>query len=184
MLVASGLGAQIDDLLEGAQKEYQQHEGAKLALRNAKRKVEEHQKYVDKDVEEGKLTDEQRIVVKKYVAHCAAIVDNLGIQAEVQTFQLSGKIQGLESSIKVIKQMYDTEKNKAEALELGPASLGPNFSTIDVVRRPEGSHPGNPIADRKEATDTASIHEDASINNVDVDSASNKQSKKSKSGKN
>jgi hypothetical protein len=107
-------------------------------LNIAYRKLEDHNKYVDKDVEEGKLTIEQSTLIKKYLNHHLGIIQNLATQADSQRLQVLGKLSGLEQIVKITKSLHDAEKVKFDAV-----------SNDDDVKHVTGEHPGNPILERK-----------------------------------
>lgn len=145
--VLNDIGSRIEDVLESAKKELAMHQGGKQALALGRQKIEAHMSYVDKDVEAGVLDLQQASLVKKYVSQCSNILENLAIQVEVQSYQTQGKVIATEGLVKLTKTLFDQEKAKIES----STSLVPEEETSRPIERQVGVHPGNPIADRKEA---------------------------------
>lgn len=154
------MGVKLDNILEAAEREMYQHEGGKQALAGAKKRVEQHLALVDRDVQEGKLDLEQASLIKKWVAQCVHIVENLGIQAEVQGYQAQGKVLNAKHVVAVAKAMFDREKAQLSALAEAEKAIAEGQSPIpqDMVGRPDarpvGTHPGDPLADRRVADDS------------------------------
>lgn len=153
--VLNDMGSRIEDALDAAKRELAGFQGGRQALVLAKQKVEAHMASVDKDVDAGRLDLEQASLVKKYMSQCCHILENLGIQAEVQGYQAQGKIMATENLVKVTKTLFDQERAKLEAAEREEAGELPEHLVGDPedprrpVQRPVGVHPGNVIADRK-----------------------------------
>ncbi len=141
------IGSKLEDRLEGLNRELSQLEGAKSALTQAAKALESHQKFVDKDLEDGKLDKEQHNLAKKYVEQCGGLVRNLLVGAEVRIHEARGQVQAMEGAIKVVKQVYDIERTKARALR-DEAALIDETASPDSTR-PVGRHPGDPLADRR-----------------------------------
>jgi len=144
-LIIYDLGNQVDDMLDAAKKEVSGYEGAKQALSLATKKLEDHQKYVDRDKEEGKLTEEEHGIATKYVDHCGGILRNMVTTAEAQLLQAHGKVSALTSVVAHVKTMYDNEANKLAALKSAELASKNNPTATRAV----GQHPGNVLADRK-----------------------------------
>ena len=138
------LGSKLDELHLRAEKEVTQCEGAKSALIEATKKIEQHMSYVDKDRDEGKLSNEEASMVKKYVQQCMGIVNNLATVAEVRLFQASGKMQSAESAIKLARGMFDLEKRKLDAYNAAQEDE-------EITGRLPGQRPEDPFADRRPA---------------------------------
>lgn len=139
------IGMSLDDSLDQAQKEKQIQEGAKMAFVAGKKHVEDLLAHVDRDVKEGILDLDQATLAKKWVVRAGSILQNLGLQAEVQGHIAQGKIAALTAVVRTTKSLYDAEKVRLEASSNLEGEIDP--------RRPDarasGEHPGNPIADRK-----------------------------------
>jgi len=155
------VGVKLDDQLEIAEREQSELAGARTAFTAAKTAVEGLTANIDKDIKEGTLSMEEGDLAKRWVLRGAAILQNLGIQAEVQKYQAQGKVIALRQVVKVAKSLYDSEKqslDEAVKLEEGTAE------EIDP-RRPDaralGQHPGNPLANRRdEASEAPETSED------------------------
>jgi hypothetical protein len=149
MHMAQEIGVRLDDMLEGARKEVATFDGGKHALTLAHGKVTEHLKFIDKDMEDGKLDMEQSVLVKKYVLQILGILQNLCTGADVQKFQAQGKIAAFEASVKTTKSAFDIEKARVDLSK--QAAVAPEAaSQLSLEReRPSGMHPGDPLAARR-----------------------------------
>lgn len=152
------MGSKIEDMLENDKRELATYQGGKAALQQGQKKIEEHLKFIDKDVDEGNLTIEEATKVKKYVLHCINILGNLALTAEIQIHETRGKGIAREQLMKLTKTMYDQERAKLEAqiaAEMAPPEAESDKPSEDDGRpvgvdRLAGMHPGNPLADRRE----------------------------------
>lgn len=147
------LGEKLDDQLEAAQREQCGFDGAKNALTAAKAMVEGLSSNVDRDIKEGALDLDQSVLIKRWIARCAAVVQNLGLQAEVQNYQAQGKVMALRHSVKLTKALYDTEKAGLEEATKAEQGLAEELDPRRPDARATGQHPGNPLADRREEED-------------------------------
>lgn len=149
-IVALGdVGNRLDDSLDAARLDQARYEGAKLALIEARRKVEEHLAvYVKKDSEEGVISISEHGLVSKYLIHCVGILENLTVAAEVQSQQGIGKIMGLETAVRQTKHAFDVNKGKYDLVCQMEARGGQKERPEDTQN--QDGHPGNPIADRRE----------------------------------
>lgn len=141
------IGVKLDDQLEAAKGEKHGYDGAKSALARTKILIENLTANIDVEAKDGALTIEASALAKKWVLRAANVVQNIGIQAEVQAHQAHGKIIALEQAVKVTKTLYEAEKAQLEA-----ESEGEERDPRRPDARPSGQHPGNPLADRREAS--------------------------------
>jgi len=151
-LVYHEIGMTLDDNLESAEREKHEYNGAKSALIMAKKSVEGLTANVDKDLKEALLDGEQAALVKKWLIRAVNVVQNLALQAEVQSHMAQGKIVALTAAVKHAKSLYDAEKVRMEALVALDSSDGESVGEEDPrrpVARPVGQHPGNSIAERR-----------------------------------
>jgi len=148
------VGMKMDDLLEGAKADLARFDGAKQALIHGKQKVEELTQHVDKDMREELMSPEQAALVKKYLIRAVSVLQNLGIQSEIQYYQTQGRVAAMEKAVGVTKSFYDTERAKFDAADAAEKEVLLGAVEEDDSRRPKarevGTHPGNAIADRKE----------------------------------
>lgn len=150
---AQALGGRLVDLFEGARVELERLRGARAALAEAARKLEAHQQVVDHDLEVGKLSPEERALVKRYVDHCGGIVRNLAAAAEAQVLIVQGKVAGLEAGVREVKKEHDQARarlvtfdgessGEKAATDAGESSEAPSARTV-------GEHPGDPVEARR-----------------------------------
>lgn len=170
MLMAQDIGCKMDDMLEGAKKEVATYDGSKQALGYAHSKVSEHLKYIDKDVEEGKLDLEQAALVKKYFMQALGILQNLCTAADVQRITAQGKVAAFEASVKTMKTAHDIEKARLEASK-APVPEGAEDMLAAARSRPDGVHPGDPLAARRNGED------------ADVEEGGKRNGRRGKNGK-
>lgn len=149
MSTLAEFASKLDNLYVNADKEYAQCEGAKMALLEASKKIEQHFGFIDKDMDEGKIDAEQAKMIKKYMMQVIGIVNNLATGAEVRIHQANGKRLSLDATVKLAKNMFDTEQarlNALKSIENEEAILGDTVSPRDRI---PGQHPGDPMADRR-----------------------------------
>jgi len=148
LLISHEIGMRMDDYLEAAKKECDGFSGAKQALQEAIKRLDQHLIKIDLDVKENRLMFEYADIVKKYVDQCGGIVRNLLIGVEVQFFQAQGKIIAFEQSVKSVKQIYDAEKIKIETAK--DILTQPNIDDKkSISKRVVGAHPGDPLISRR-----------------------------------
>lgn len=148
------LGMKLDDQLDAAKAEQSSFEGSKKAFALGRAKVEELTAHIDKDVRDGTLDLEQSTLAKRWVLRAVAVLQNLGIQAEVQGYQAQGKVMALTQAVNHTKVLHDQEKSLLDAAIAAESQS--SVETVDSGRpavRAMGEHPGNPLADRREGTD-------------------------------
>jgi len=140
--VAHEIGCRLDDTREAARSEVAQWEGANASLVQAGRAIEELARHVDKDVDEGLYDLEVAKHVKKYLTRAAAVAQNLGTQAGAQRLMAQGKVQALESAVKVVQKFHEEETRKVagfkRALETGLVRLEPDGT-------PQATSPGTTL---------------------------------------
>lgn len=144
------IGAKLDDMLEGARREFHQNEGAKNALGLAAKRLEEHQKVADKELDEGLMDKEQHNIVKKYVDQCGGIVRNLFITAEIQMLQAQGRVSALEAAVGIVKKMHDDDVRRLDMLR-DAVKRGIILPEEEAPQKDEIRHIEHPLKDRKGA---------------------------------
>jgi hypothetical protein len=160
ILTANDIGADIEDMLSQAQKAEHMHEGAKLALGDAAKKVNALAEHFRKSVEDGELKLEEldapeKIdgLVRRYIARAVGILENL--QSGFQNSQIAsaGMVAAYKNAMKAPMKIMEAERRKLEALK---SALEEQQKTgdPDVDLRPptrgSGVHPGDPLAGRRE----------------------------------
>ena len=152
----NALGVKLDDALEAANRQKFASEGSMSALRIAAKKLLSLHAHVDQDLEEGKLPEGDALPIasyaKQYITRCINSLENMAVAADIQTQQVTGRVEGLKHAITVTKKDVDAEVNKitaaAEALNTGVMEI----EADRPAGRLTGTHPGNAAADRKAET--------------------------------
>jgi polyhydroxyalkanoate synthesis regulator phasin len=153
--VGEELGIKMDDALEAARAEMCRVDGARQAFTQLADKIEQLNKVVDKEVEEGKIASlEEASTIKKWIARSVGIPKNLGLGAEVQFHVCRGKVEALEQQIKILKAFVDGERARAKELAEAKPNLPAPIQPADVVsiRRVPGTRPEDPFAARRAET--------------------------------
>lgn len=115
-LVTHEIGVRIDDALEAAKRELSVLDGKHAAFTDGAKAIEALQAMVDKDVEEEVFDLKTAAVVKKYVTRGVNALQNLAQQASLHKIGQTGKVQGFEHTISLLKGIFEAEKAKAEQL--------------------------------------------------------------------
>jgi len=157
---AQEIGEQLDDQLEGAERQIHLQDGAAMGLRRAAEKLKELGAHVQKDLKEGHLGEFGDLGLKvadyaiRYISRSASLVENLALTAEVEKVKAIGRVDGLKAAVQSTKKVMDGEKVKLLAYEQavrdGDVNEDGEFEG-DPEDRPEGTHPGRPLAARKSA---------------------------------
>jgi len=134
ILVATDIGASIEDSFEAAKKEMCRQEGAVGAFVQAAKACEQLCEHVDKDVEEGKIESlEVAVVVKRWITRTADIQRNLQRRAENLGMAAAGKVSALEQTVALVSKYRQIEEVKLQAARL----ISPDDpSAAEVTRRP------------------------------------------------
>lgn len=159
---AHDIGVRMEDMLDEARAEVERMRGARLALVEAAKKLEEHLQVVGSESDQGKLDPEHVSLVKRYVNQCGGIVRNLATGAEAKLLIAQGKVAGLEQSVKEVKRAHDAARAKVAAFERGDLveeeegdqTVG---AAADRPVRVVGEHPGDPLEGRREKPEPAKV---------------------------
>ena len=122
ILVTNDVGIRVDDALDAAKRDLAILEGRNASFLDGAKAVEALLGAVDKDIEEGKLELPTAEVVKRYILRCSAVLQNLAAQASNYRIAQTGKIQGFEHTIKLLKSMMEAEQAKIEQAKETAAS--------------------------------------------------------------
>jgi len=144
------VGSRLDGQLEAAQREQSGFDGAKQALESARALVEGLTANVDKELKEGTLDMGQATLAKRWVLRSAGVLENLGIRVEVQNYQAQGKVLALRQAVKVTNSLYTTEKDLWEGAKNSTGGEEVEGDGGRPVARAIGTHPGNPLEERRE----------------------------------
>jgi hypothetical protein len=147
MAVAHELGNGFDDALEAANRDCYRWDGAKTSLKKAVTAIEGLVEHAKRDLDAETLTDEQYVLVRKWLQRSAEVIRNLNAQAEIKEQRAHGRVEAFKTVVKITKKVYDDESNKRDALLEQPDS----DETRPVPERPVGMCPQNTIAERREA---------------------------------
>jgi hypothetical protein len=115
MLTVQDLGANMDDVLEGAQKEASKAEGGMEWLAKAANGLKAISQKVDRDLDTGTIEMEVARYTKKMLGLASESLNSVALQAQSQKLAAVGKAAGIEQCVKMAKKIYDTEKLKLES---------------------------------------------------------------------
>jgi len=151
MAVAHELGAGFDDALESAQHDIYRWDGAKTSLRSAAQAVEGLIAHAKRDMDAEILDEEQFVLVRKWLQRSAEVVRNMRIQADVKEQRAHGRVEALQTSVKITKKLYDDEQAKRQAVSQHTEEEPDGTVERLGPPRPTGTRPPNRIAALKAA---------------------------------
>jgi hypothetical protein len=160
IFTANEIGADLEDMMEQAQKAEHMHEGAKIALADAYKKVNALADYLHKTIEDGELNlaeidtpEKIEGLVRRYIGRCAGVIENLGLMAQNAQLGAAGMVAAYKNAMKAPMKVMEAERKKIDAvksvLDQATASGGDPDVQLRAPPRPTGAHPGNPLADRR-----------------------------------
>lgn len=158
MLVTHEVGVRVDDSLEVAKKDLAMLEGRQVSLGDAAKTIETLLEHVDKDLEEEKLPEEAAQHVKRYIVRGVNALQNLAQQATNNRIAQTGRVQALEQTVTMLKNMVDAERSKAEAIKLAESteSAGTTPVPVNGHARETGVRPAMSIKEQRLAEEGAS----------------------------
>lgn len=146
---ANELGCRLDDLLEGSQKELYRLEGSVTSFKKSMTSIEDLEKVVDKEMDEGKFDLEVATHIKRFTDRARQMLLNMALNAENLRLMQLGKIQAYEHSVSSTKKFVTDEASRAaqlrEAVEAARKAQAnstngaPVSAEIDDPRRPPPS---------------------------------------------
>lgn len=157
IVVANGLGADLEDRLEGERKASYELSGAAQALKQAAKKVPtDLVALLDRSMEQGEIKDMEAAeavqLVKKYLTRVGDFLDHLGDVEQQKAIIQGGRAAGLEDAMKLIQRRRDEEAQKlqrmlaaAEQIVDGEVAPGPR-SEGEAARAEHGT-----VAERRAA---------------------------------
>ena len=175
-------GAQFEDMLEQARKEIARNEGAKIALKTAKAKVEELCAHVERDLEEGVLEnlisgDDAGVLplasyIKRKVMQAGGVIENLNGIVAVNAMRAEGELTAYKAVFAAVKKSYDAAVAKEEFL----AKVASGELDESMTTRPEGVHPSDvplsPAADIAQRREQARKEKEEAAESASAESAS------------
>lgn len=161
ILTAHDIGADIEDMMEQAQKAEHMHEGAKIALGDAAKKVNVLAEHLKKSIEDGDIKLEEidspekiEGLVRKYIARAVNILENLQLMEQNAQIGSAGMVAGYKNAMKAPMKIMEGERKKMEALKEAieeQQKTGDHDLDLRPVSRATGVHPGDPLADRRKS---------------------------------
>lgn len=120
--VINGIGADIEDLKEGANNSLNEAKGAHLALKRAAKNVLALVALADKDLEKSDIPDLESLnLVKVWLNKAYHSVDGLAEHYIALEQQAAGALFGITKVVNVVSKKRDSEikklENKKEAIE-------------------------------------------------------------------
>jgi hypothetical protein len=165
VLTANAIGADLEDLKEAAEKTELRQEGGKAALLQAGQVVATLTPTYMKMLEDGEIDLVAlreplglETFIKRLIGRAIGAIDNLHEQAKIAHASSAGMVAAYTKAMGVPKRVADEELVKARALlaAIRQAEEGGD-NDIDLTEGPRprgrvaGTHPGNPLADRRAA---------------------------------
>lgn len=165
------VGVRLDDALEAAKAEMLRAEGAVQAGQKAMERAVQLLLAVDKENAEGGISDEQRDVVKKYLAKCHAAMKALYDESNSRVLLARGMVLGMDRAVKTAKQLHDQELSK------GTGDVVP----VNGEGRSVGDAPKMSIKQRRLAEESASTASaEAPVEPIAVPTNGKRRSKRTK----
>lgn len=142
------VGVRLDDALESARAEVHRADGASAVLDRAAEACLQVMKFVDRDLDEGRIADlETAALVKKWVEKCVSTVRDHRAQAMVAKAQAQGKVAAMETAVAIAKKFVDDERRKIENFQAAVAS---GALTAEDVGRPPPSIKAQRLAEESQ----------------------------------
>lgn len=152
--VANEIGADIEDLLEQADRTMQSSEGVTVGLARASKGVQGILEHVDQALDNGELDLDQSTLVKRWVSRALGSIEGLKAQAEVERLQARGYRVGVARAMETARKRRDMATAKVEAAKA--------YEAGDPGPRPAGVRPESPLAGRKRRKKNSGVtHADA-----------------------
>lgn len=192
-MVTHEVGVRVDDALEAARKELAALEGRQTAYLEGAKAVEALMKAVDADCESEKFGLEVGAEVKRYLSRASQVLQNLSMQANNMRIAQTGKVQGFEHTIRLLKNLIEQEKQKVEQARTKAEEEGvdveevPRRMSLKERRQAEAAEaqePQEPEQADSPAADTSSAETSAPETGAgDEVAASNTDEKDEKTGR-
>jgi len=136
-LVITEVGVRVEDALEAAKADVRLLEGRQSAFTDGAKAAEALLTIVDQDLAADLFDIPTAAHIKKYVGRCVFALQNLTQQAANQRIAQTGKVQGLQHTVDLLKNIIDAEKAKVEAITVSESSPPPETPK----ERVEGTRP-------------------------------------------
>lgn len=165
IITANNIGADIEDMLEQARKSEHMHEGGKLALADAVKKVNALTELFVRSVNEGELDlsklapEEIEGLVKRWINRCVGLLENLTLMSQNAQLSAAGMVAAYKNAMKAPMKIMEAERKKMEAIK---EAIEEQERTGDpdldgrTISRAMGQHPGDPLADRRKLKESES----------------------------
>lgn len=174
ILTANNIGADIEDMLEQAKKAEHMHEGGKIALADAAKKVNALTELFVRSVKEGEIDLSKNMepeqiegLVKRWINRCVGLLENLMLVSQNAQLSSAGMVAAYKNAMKAPMKVMEAERKKMEAVKAAieeQQKTGDPDLDIRTIARAVGEHPGDPLADRRKpngASNGASeVHEE------------------------
>lgn len=164
--VINEVGNKLEDQFEFAKTAYAEAKGIRAGVELSFRHLEGMSTKLDTAFKDNAISEEEYKIAKKHFAEALKLFQSLLKTAGDQICNTQGRIAAMEHAVKLVGGMLKAEEGKITAFREGnlveegkgiPGSA-PGDAEVVPLHRPEGQHPGNPIAGfhaRKEPTPPA-----------------------------
>jgi len=138
-LVTHEVGVRVEDALEAAKADVRLLEGRQSAFADGAKAAEGLLAVVDQDLTAELFDLPTATHIKKYVGRCVFALQNLAQQAANQRMAQTGKVQGFQHTVDLLKNMIEAEKAKAAAIAAAESAPPPETPR----ERVEGTRPSS-----------------------------------------
>jgi len=149
---ANEIGCRLDDMLEAQTKDLYRHEGMVTAFRTGATAVENLEKFIDAEMDEGKIELETAAHIKRWVGRTRHALTNLSMQADNNRIMQTGKISAMEAAVAATKKFKEEEMARASTLRV---ALQAKQAAGDHVVADEVGRPGMTIKEQRLAEEAA-----------------------------
>jgi hypothetical protein len=145
ILIATDIGASIEDSLEAAKKDMYRQEGAVTSFGQAAKACEMLCEVVNKDLDEGRVASmELAEAIKLWLTRAANAQRNLARNAENGGMSAGGKVTALEGAIALIAKYRQVEQLKIAQARVAVPAPQSGEASVHAAR-----FPGMPIKERR-----------------------------------
>lgn len=146
--VSEDIGSKLEDAFERAKLEISRLEGQRAGAAACMDRVNHLLNVVSKELDEGKLDEEQSLLIKPWLVRAHVACDGVLKQSENDIFAAQGQVRFAEQAVGLVKKVRDGHAAKlaakVEEPPAGGASDGHPGPSLKALRQAEAS--GEPDA--------------------------------------
>ncbi len=141
--VSEDIGSKLEDAFERAKGEVARLEGQRAGASACMDRINHLLLTVSKDIDEGKLNEEQSLIIKPWLVRAHAACDGVLKQSENAIFAAQGQVRFAEQAVGLVKKVRDAHAAKLspqmEEPAPGGASEGHPGPTLKALRQAEAA---------------------------------------------